>query len=218
MPLMVPLRTFSINGSFPLHKSFCFCAGDLAGLGLSLINRYNTKTPSRWWQLIHWIIHSNDSFRNRFIQEWNIALRLEMHDILHAIVMCITSVKMVLWSAVHLHHLFLNWVAFNTQSCSSSYAIRAQNRRWIACDSEREIALLVSNLRLGVLNAAQFKNRWWRFTANHRTVFTDVMRMTIACNISCSPIWDAQMFWSSFVWNYFHWSNKKKTDNIVSKL
>ncbi len=148
--------------------------------------------------MIHWIIHSNDSFRKRFIQEWNIALRLEMHDILHAIVMRITSVKTVLWLAVNLHHLFSNGAAFNKQSRSSltSYAICAQNCRWIACDSEREIALLVSNLWLCVLNAALFENRWWRFTANHRTiftdanhrtVFTDVMLMTIACNISCSP-------------------------------
>ncbi len=40
---------------------------------------------------------------------------------------------------------------------------------------------------LCVLNAAPFESRWWRFTANHRTVFTDEMRMTIACKISCSP-------------------------------
>ncbi len=63
MPLMVPLRTFSINGSFPLHKSFCFCAGDLAGLGLSLINRYNTKTPSRWWQFA---VLMSDSLNHSF--------------------------------------------------------------------------------------------------------------------------------------------------------
>ncbi len=38
---------------------------------------------------------------------------------------------------------------------------------------ERDIASLVSDLRLCVLNASPFENRWWRFTANHRTVFTD---------------------------------------------
>ncbi len=99
------------------------------------------------------------------------------------------SVKMFLWLALNLHQLFSNGAAFNTQSRSSltSYAICAQNRRWIACDSEREIALLVSDLRLCVLNAAPFENNWWRFTANQRTVFTDEMRMTIACNIPCSP-------------------------------
>ncbi len=49
------------------------------------------------------------------------------------------------------------------------------------------IAYLVSDLRLCVLNAAPSENSWWRFTANHRTVFTDEMRMTIARKISCSP-------------------------------
>ncbi len=65
-----------------------------------------------------------------------------LHDILHAIVMRISTVKTVLWLAVNLHHLFSNGAAFNTQSRSSltSYAIRAQNRRWIACDSEHDIA------------------------------------------------------------------------------
>ncbi len=29
----------------------CFCAGTLAGLGLSWINKYNTKTASRWQQV-----------------------------------------------------------------------------------------------------------------------------------------------------------------------
>ncbi len=45
-----------------------------------------------------------------------------LHDILHAIVMCISSVKTVLWLAVN---LFSNGVAFNTQSHRSptSYAI-----------------------------------------------------------------------------------------------
>ncbi len=43
---------------------------------------------------------------------------------------------------INLHHLFSNGEAFNTQSRSSptSYAIRAQNRRWIAFDNERDIA------------------------------------------------------------------------------
>ncbi len=68
--------------------------------------------------------------------------KLGLHDILHAIVMRISSVKTVLWLAVNLLQLFLNGAAFNTQSRSSrtSYAIHAQNHRCIACDSEREIA------------------------------------------------------------------------------
>ncbi len=69
-------------------------------------------------------------------------LELGLHDILHAIVMRISSVKPVLWLALNLHHLLSSGAAFNTQSRSSltSYAIRAQNRRWIACDIECDIA------------------------------------------------------------------------------
>ncbi len=49
---------------------------------------------------------------------------LGLGDILHAIVMRISSVKPVSWLAVNLHHLFSNGAAFNTQSRSSqtSYA------------------------------------------------------------------------------------------------
>ncbi len=36
---------------------------------------------------------------------------------------------------------------------------------------------------LCVLNAAPSENRWWRFTTNHRTGFTDAMHRTIACNV-----------------------------------
>ncbi len=38
---------------------------------------------------------------------------------------------------------------------------------------ERDIASLVSELRLRVLNAAPFENRLWRLTANQGTGFTD---------------------------------------------
>ncbi len=57
--------------------------------------------------------------------------------------MRITSVKPVPWLAVNLHHLFSNGAAFNTQSRRSltSYAIRAQNGRCIACDIERDICV-----------------------------------------------------------------------------
>ncbi len=37
------------------------------------------------------------------------------------------------------------------------------------------------------IKCRSIENRWWRFSANNRTVFTDEMRMTIACKISCSP-------------------------------
>ncbi len=72
-------------------------------------------------------------------QDWNLTMqtresksldilmwsRLGLHDILHAIVMHISSVKPVPWLALNLHHLFSNGAAFNTQSRRSltSYAI-----------------------------------------------------------------------------------------------
>ncbi len=48
-----------------------------------------------------------------------------LHDILHAIVMRISSVKTVLWLEVNLHHLLSDGAAFTTQSRRSltSYAI-----------------------------------------------------------------------------------------------
>ncbi len=46
-------------------------------------------------------------------------LELGLHDILHAIVMRISSVKTVLWLAVNLHQLFSDGAAFNTLSRSS---------------------------------------------------------------------------------------------------
>ncbi len=87
-----------------------------------------------------------------------------LHDILNAIITRI-SVKLF-------------------RSSLTSYAIHAQNR-----DIERNIALLASELQLCVLNAAPFENRLWRFINNHRTGFTDEMRITIAFNISCRPSW-----------------------------
>ncbi len=120
------------------------------------------------WKFIHfqwtktWPVNSGKLYLVWSIRKclFNDVLWLGLHDILHAIVMHISSVKTVLWLAVNIHHLFSNGAAFNTQSRRSliSYAIHAQNHRWIACDS-------------------------LRFTANQRTVFTDEMRMTIACKI-----------------------------------
>ncbi len=81
--------------------------------------------------------------------------------------MRISSVKPVPWLVVNLHHLFSDGAAFNTQSRRSltSDAIShslSQLNRLRYCD----IASLVSDLRLCVLNAAPFENRWWRLTAN----------------------------------------------------
>ncbi len=76
--------------------------------------------------------------------------------------MRISSVKLVPWLAVNLHHLFSNGAAFNTQSRSSltsdaiSRSLLQLNRLRYECD----IASLVSDLRLCVLNAAPFENRW----------------------------------------------------------
>jgi len=131
----------------------------------------------------HWKIVNIDLFRRRY------GLQLGLHDILHAIVMRISSVKAVLWLAVNLLQLFSNGAAFNTQSRSSltSYAISRSLSHAMHLWFWAWIASLVRELRLCVLNAAPFENSWSKFTANHRTVFTEEIRMTIACNISCSP-------------------------------
>ncbi len=125
------------------------------------------------------------------------AVVVGLGDISHAICMRISSVKPVLWLAVNLHHLFSNGAAFNTQSRKSltSDAISRSLSQMNRLRYERDIASL--DLRLCVLNAAPFENRWWRLTANQRTGFTDEMRMHIAWDISPSPTlsckWTAKM-------------------------
>ncbi len=47
---------------------------------------------------------------------------------------------------------------------------------------------LAGGLRLCVLNAAPSESRWWRFTANHGTGFTDKMRMILAFDIVLSKV------------------------------
>ncbi len=47
---------------------------------------------------------------------YRLVIFTQLHNILHAIVMCISSVKTVLWLAVNLHHLFSNGGAVNTQT------------------------------------------------------------------------------------------------------
>ncbi len=76
---------------------------------------------------------------NWTVAQWS---KVGLNDILHAIVMPILSVKTFLWLAINLHQLLSNGAAVNTQSRRSltSYVIRVQNHRRIACDSEREIA------------------------------------------------------------------------------
>ncbi len=49
------------------------------------------------------------------------------------------------------------------------------------------IVMRISSVKTFLWLAASSESSWWRFTANHRTIFTDEMRITIACNISCSP-------------------------------
>ncbi len=112
-----------------------------------------------------------------------------LHDILRAIVMRISSVKTVLWLAENHLQLFSNGAAFNTQSrCSlTNYTISRSLSHAMHPRFWMRIAKLVSEQRLGVLNAAPFENSWRWFSANHRTVFTEEIRMTIARNISCSP-------------------------------
>ncbi len=59
------------------------------------------------------------------LHSWMSITNFGLHDILHAIVVRISSVKTVLSLAVNLHHLLSDGAAFNTQSCRSltSYAI-----------------------------------------------------------------------------------------------
>ncbi len=127
--------------------------------------------------------------------------------------MRISSVKPAPWLAVNLHHLFSNGAAFNTLSRRSltSYAISLSLLQMNRLRYERDIASLVSDLRLCVLNAAPFENRWWRLTANQGAGFTDEMRMHIAWDISPSPSLDVHASWYSF-------EHELKTDTEDKKL
>ncbi len=60
-----------------------------------------------------------------------VVLVVGLHDILHAIVMCISSAKTVLCLDVNLHHLLSDGAAFNTQS-RRSHAVHLRFWAWIA--------------------------------------------------------------------------------------
>ncbi len=79
------------------------------------------------------------------------------------------------------------FIAFSHVTGSKTMQYHVHNRMRFISDSERDFAWLVSELWLRVLNAAPSENRWWRFTANQRTGFTDEMCMRIAWDISPSP-------------------------------
>ncbi len=112
---------------------------------------------------------------------------IELHDKSHVIVMRISSVKPLLWLVVNLPHVLSDGAAFNTQSRSSltSYSIL----RWESPSIMNAIlrSLSVNYGITTVLNAAPSESTWGRFTTNHRSGFTDEMRMTIACDFSCNP-------------------------------
>ncbi len=57
----------------------------------------------------------------------------------------------------------------------SSVKPKNTNVSFIIADIERDI-----DLQLCVVNAAPSESSWWRFTTNHRTGFTDEIRMIIA--------------------------------------
>ncbi len=99
----------------------------------------------------------------------------------------------------------------------TSDAISRSYRRRFNCDNERDIASLVSDLRLCVLNASPFENRWWRFTANQGTGFTDEMRMHIAWDISPSPRWNLELSRSNSASRWQRINLPSKT-NLTSKL
>ncbi len=102
-------------------------------------------------------------------------LILGLRDIMHAIVMRISSVKLVLWLVVNLNHLFSDGAAFNTQSRSSPtiYAIRTQNRRWIAFDNERDIAYLDGDLLL-ITEPALLMRCAWQLHAIYHVALIDI--------------------------------------------
>ncbi len=57
----------------------------------------------------------------------------------------------------------------------------------IVLESNRKPLNLIDSLSTQRLTAAQFKNRWCWFTANHGAGFTDEMRMRTACGYLHSP-------------------------------
>ncbi len=68
----------------------------------------------------------------------------------------------------HKHH---RWETTDDPFQSYTLIMLTRAGRYISCDVhdiayERDIASLVSDLRLCVLNAAPSENRWWRLTAN----------------------------------------------------
>ncbi len=69
---------------------------------------------------------------------------------------------------IYLVFIFFDFLDFGVIIEGSLSAIRK-------CD----IAQLVSELRLCVVNAALSECRWWWFTTNHESGFTDEMRMII---------------------------------------
>ncbi len=95
-------------------------------------------------------LHASIYNKGNIKREFKSGATVGLHDILHVIVMCISSVKPVLWLVLNLHHMLSNPVdgaEVNTQSRSSltSYAIRAHNHRWIAFDNERDVRSLSVN-------------------------------------------------------------------------
>ncbi len=76
----------------------------------------------------------------------------------------------------------------NKQDCwSSGLNNETRAARLIADESPMILNVILCSL----LNAAPSESTWWRFTTNNRTGFTDEMCMTIVCDLSCSPKWNA---------------------------
>ncbi len=84
----------------------------------------------------------------------------------------ISSVKPVLWLVVNLHHVLSDGAALIHRAVDHRQAMqhRIYNHR-------QYIAVISRSL---CIKYAPSESRWWRFTTNHRTGFTDEMHMIIA--------------------------------------
>ncbi len=92
---------------------------------LSLMGK--DATLNTWWKEGSWSLKwSTIQISGIDVRNFGCMRRgLGQHDILHVIVIRISSEKPVLWLVVNLHHLLSDGAAFNTQSHSSrtNYAI-----------------------------------------------------------------------------------------------
>ncbi len=148
-------------------KRVCMCAYASKSSSLSTGHRYTTQILN---QLCSYEIHVNwnaliaNQFTKAYFKAlllWYTLLRVNtlkplaralierhytvgLHDISHAIVMRISSVKPVLWFVINLHHLFSN-LMHRAVVHREATQYHVQYRRPFICDSERELHSLSVN-------------------------------------------------------------------------